>query len=326
MEAYKIIAYLNNECTIEENKEVEGWIEGNSDEFNRYKYVWERSQKGFDKMEMNLGNAWRNVNPESRKNREISDSRKANLFKQIARIAAVLIILVSLGYMVYQIGHTSGEIAQLTEISNASGDALLQSLPDGSKIWLNTNTIIKYPKEFGKTRKVYLTGEAYFEVMPDPGKPFEVQSGKTVTKVLGTSFNIDARNINDRVQVDVVSGKVAFYEENKEKEGVILYMGDQAVYNTAIGILAKQNTKDLNFLAWKTHTLIFEKTPLNEVCEVLSDYYNTSLKIGDKLIGDKNLSAVFNDKPIEQVLQVMELTLDIKAVNKNDQIILYLVN
>ena len=320
MEYYKIIAFINGECTSDEKQEVESWIKDNNEEYNRIRYIWKKSQTTISREEINMEDAWEKINPEKRT--RMHQRRSGTIvFKQIARIAAVLIILVSIGYFLYQIGRTSQKMT-LVEITSGSDVPSQHTLPDGSSIWLNANSSLRYPKKFGKVRDVYLTGEAYFEVIRNPDMPFEVHSGNTVTKVLGTSFNIDAKNIEEKIQIDVVSGKVIFFEKEKEDNGVILLKGDQAIFNTVQAKITQQESDNKNFMAWKTHQLRFDKTPLYEVCKVLSEYYNVNFIADSNLLVNKNLSAVFKNKSLDDVLKVMEITLDIRAVSDDETIIL----
>src|SRR5690606_39189801 len=134
------------------------------------------------------------------------------------------------------------------------------TLADGSIVWLNSNSKLYYPDEFGSERKVYLEGEAYFEIKPDPNKPFRIITGKGVTEVLGTAFNLNSTG--DKVTITVMEGMVAMYPEKQSEKKIILEKGESGFFHQAENELSKILMDDPNFLAWKTGIVRFEDSSL----------------------------------------------------------------
>jgi transmembrane sensor len=195
-------------------------------------------------------------------------------------------------------------------------------LEDGSHIWLNSGSLLKISGSFGKKqREVFLNGEAYFEVWRDEAKPFKIHAGETVTEVLGTSFNVELDTISGDVNVIVNTGKVGFYQSNKKKDSKILLPADHASYISVNQSISVSSNTNLNFLSWKTGVIKFYDTPVDEVCRVLSKLYHKQIisKIDQP---DMVLTGTFQNESLDDILNVMELTLDVNATTTTDQIII----
>ena len=128
--------------------------------------------------------------------------------------------------------------------------------------------------------------------------------------------------LDDKIEVTVVTGKVAFYDNETKQDKVILTKGDKGIYSTIDRQVEKQTNKNLNFMAWKTGELVFQKTPLHLVCESLSSHFDTMLYIGDEELKEKNLTAHYQNKSLDDILKVMELTLHVKVQKIKDGIML----
>lgn len=309
MDRDKIIAYLKDDLTDIEKVEVEHWILENKAEFSRLKYVWEKS--GVDpKEEPDIEKAWKRINPE---NRYKTGKKKLRILAtRFQRIAAVLVLAIFIGAIVYNHYARSdrSQVAWL-EVKNDSESARKVQLNDGTIIWLNEASEIRYPKKFDKTREVQLEGEAFFEVKHNTKKPFVVYTKNSITRDLGTSFNIKQDNSGD-VQVVVVTGSVAFSGINNKNKMLVLTKGELGLFSAGKNSLEKQQNKNLNFLAWKTGILSFDKMPLANVCTELTNYYKTKVKIGDDALKQLNLTADYDHKTLEEVLDIMQLTLNIQ--------------
>ena len=191
------------------------------------------------------------------------------------------------------------------------------TLADGSIITLNKNSTLSLFKDFGgETREVALSGEAFFDVKRDEQRPFIIQTGNSTTRVLGTSFNINAYQA-DHVSVTVLSGKVSFSSSNDE---VILEKDDVAFYNKNENNIVKTENSDFNFLTWKTGVIRFENTSLQEVVQFLSAHYNIDILLESKEIQKCRITAVFDNYTLEEVLSALEHILSIQYTKHGNQI------
>src|SRR5690606_25053603 len=113
-------------------------------------------------------------------------------------------------------------------------------LSDGTMIWLNRETTIRFPETFpDNERRVYLSGEAFFQVEKEADRPFVIEGQNTVTRVLGTSFNL--RTSGHSASVEVVTGKVSFAALNKPDNVQLLTKGEKAAYDRKSGTIEKMN-------------------------------------------------------------------------------------
>ena len=319
----KIIAYLKNDSTEFERNEVEKWIRENPAEYNRLKYVWEKSGVNTEE-EPDMDKAWMRINPEYRDKKDVDKKKIKLLFTGFRRIAAIFIIVVSIGFLFYyrytKINRTETSFI-ITE--NNSDHVSKVRLDDGSVIWLNTASKIHYPKKFTKNiREVYLEGEAFFEVEHNKRKPFIVHTGNSITNVLGTSFDVK-QTTSDNVLVTVVTGCVALSDRENNKTTVILKKGESGIFSEQDHSVKKQINENMNFLAWKTGKLCFNKTPLAEVCDILTHHYKINVKIGDDSLKHLNLTANYDNKSLSEVLEIMQLTLNIQYQNPDSCILFY---
>ncbi len=196
------------------------------------------------------------------------------------------------------------------------GDKKEILLPDGSKVWLNAQSELKYDQNFNKkNREISLTGEAYFEVKRNTNKPFIICSQNIRTTVLGTTFNIKAYDNDNDIAVSVVNGKVAV-EENNTK--LILTKNQLALYD--------KNTQKLEFSAlydvtnntsWKDGRLKFNSEPLDKVAKVIQRNFETNIHLSDK-VKDCLISADFTDMPLKKIIKIIEEIINSKTTFKDN--------
>jgi len=195
-------------------------------------------------------------------------------------------------------------------------------LADGSVVTLNHDTEINYPEKFrSDVREVNIRGEAFFEVQPDPSRPFIIHAGDATIKVVGTSFNVNAYPGNKQVEVVVETGKVQVSKSKamvKGQDKVILEPGDKGLFLNAGGKLLKSRNDNPNFLSWKTRNFIFNKIALNEVIRQLNHVYRVQIRTEDPELDHLLLTARFEDRSLDFILQVIALTHHLN-VKKGDE-------
>lgn len=226
----------------------------------------------------------------------------------LAAASVILILLLArIGYV--HINDTGNWMVVSTEI----GQQKELLLPDSSRLLLAGGSSVRYDKkQYGKERRdVMMTGKVFYQVSRDESRPFSVQTASTVVTVLSTGFQVD--EVPGSVTVYVESGKVSFAATD-ESEPLILTAGMQAVYEEAgenIELLAGENT---NILAWKTRQLRFDHTPLRKVVHDLEVYYEVHIINRSATEEEPELTAAFDDLPLEDVLQVINHTLDVQLI------------
>lgn len=259
-----------------------------------------------------------NVNEDWIKVKERIGFKKRRRAMMAWRVAAIVILLLGFGFLAKHYVIITPEL--LT--ASTQNEKMEILLPDGSSVFLNEHTELTYPEKFNRrSRNVKLKGEGYFNVMPDPAKPFQVNvADRAYVEVIGTSFNIQTANDLEIVKVQVVEGKVAFSSADNRSERVILVREDQAILKT--GSISKNDQVDRNFLSWKTGILYFNQDPIDKVVEELSGFYNQEII----LRGNKNQNLIFtstiDNQDLESVLEELELILGVTASEKGGKVII----
>lgn len=174
-------------------------------------------------------------------------------------------------------------------------------LPDGTKVWLNASSSLKYPTVFGGSkRKVELTGEGYFEVAKDPMFPFEVVANRSSILVLGTHFNVNAYNDEPLLSVALAEGAVRL------NNTVVLKPGDQG--NIASnGNIEKVKANLETTLAWKDGVFDFKEAPIDVLMRQVGRWYNAQI-IYDTKITDHFNAQIPRNVPVSKLLHLLEAT------------------
>jgi len=322
-----IISYLKNELPEKEITEVKNWInysEENEKYFNRLKFIWENSLSDYRDVDIPSEKAWDRIHSSITSRETGHESGLRTGFASFRRIAAILVILVSVGFLVTYIARQNRDTEMEWISANTTSGIKDIILDDGTHVWLNKNSEITYSGKFkGSIREIGLKGEAYFEVERNRRKPFIIHVAASEIRVLGTRFNVKSGRITSDVIVTVVSGRVSLCDTSDTDNRIILGPGEQGLNFQEIAELVKKENDDMNFLAWKTGILVFENAPLEEVCNALSGYFNRPF-IMDNIImfKDKTLTTTLDNKDLADVMKILEITLDISCKTNNDTITL----
>jgi len=191
-------------------------------------------------------------------------------------------------------------------------------LPDGSVVFQHKGSRISYPEKMdGDTREVTLAGEAYFEVVKDPARPFLIRAGQTITRVVGTSF--DVRGGQDTVIVTVLTGRVMLMQKDQAKS-VMLTPGQRGTYSAAQG-LTKIENDDVNFLSWQTGVLTFDNTPLAQVVHDLTRHFGQPIELQSPAVNACTWTSVHTRQTLDDILNELEVALSIKVTRAGHKII-----
>lgn len=248
-----------------------------------------------------------------KKNIPINKNKKnINLF---IKIAAVFLLIIGLG-VVFKNYQKFGATPEIIVVKTLHEKKEI-ILADKSKVTLNVNSELAYPEHFAKnSRVVGLKGEAFFEIEKNKSKPFIVETGKVSTKVLGTSFTLNAKD--DIVEINVVSGKVEFFNTEKPSSKIILIKNQKADFVSG-NIIKKENT-DPNFLSWKTGILTFKNTPLKMVFLTLEKHFYKKIKIENELNLNSTLTTTFKNEVIENVFDELSIVTNFEYKIKMDTV------
>lgn len=302
-----LINYLRKQCSEEESNLVERWYEESSENKKLLEDVYYTLVVG------DISNAMYSVDTErSLKDfKVVADKKKAkkSFFKwkrSASFIAAFIAGVIVMGTVVTYINQSNAPYAIMTE----SGQRAQTILPDGSKVWLNSSTELRYKTSFwsGK-REVSLSGEAYFEVVHN-NSSFEVNSKDIKTSVLGTKFNIRARENEQRVVTTLFEGSVSIKPAVKEGEEYILTPRQTMDINTNsyIAKLSEYEKPD-DVLLWIKGRLIFKQHSLLEITSLFEKLYDVQFVFEDESIKQERFTGNFStDNTPENMLRILKLT------------------
>jgi len=195
-------------------------------------------------------------------------------------------------------------------------------LSDGSVITLNAGSRLKYNMDDPDQRNVILRGEAFFEIARDPGRPFIIEAGSAMIQVLGTSFNVNAYEENEVVEVTVATGLVSMAAKGRMAQQIILNPGNAGIYDKEAKKLELISSADPNATAWKTRKLVFSETPLGEVVKVISHVYNTEVQLANDSLSACPITVSFQDQELGAVLNVIASTLDLQMERRGGAVVL----
>jgi len=202
--------------------------------------------------------------------------------------------------------------ASQLELSTPRGGTYQMTLPDGSKVWLNAASAIRYPSSFvGDKRVVEISGEVYFDIREDSKRPFKVLSRGQEIEVLGTEFNISAYPDEHQTKTTLVSGKICLSLASKAGEATltadkstILMPGEQGALRN--GHIIKSNVEVSEYTAWKEGFFNFNRLPTPAAITQLARWYDLDVVYEGKLPKANLFAYIDRNKPLSAVLKALE--------------------
>ena len=276
--------------------------------YNQLKKIWDESQQLASTMAVDENRAWE----------KFLDRIHPGVIRQARfgwmRIAAAAIILLGIGFLVYVVVNNREKETTIV----AQQAPLNDILPDGSVVTVNKGSSISYPSKFkGKTREVALKGEAFFNVTPNKDKPFVISINDVQITVVGTSFNV--KNIKGNTEVVVETGVVRVTKGGKTVE---LNANEKLLTEAKDSVMVKERVSDQLYKYYRTKEFVCDDTPLWKLVQVINEAYSSHVVIGNPALKDMTITTTFYNESLEQVLNVISITFNIKVVKQGDTIIL----
>jgi len=228
--------------------------------------------------------------------------------------AAALLVLCGVGVSVFvKRGNVPDPLASLMEKRNAKGTKSIIQLPDGSKIWLNADSKLKYPEVFkGDTREVYLNGEAFFDVARNPGRPFIIHLANGMVRVLGTSFNVRAYDNEPVVETSVATGRIAFIPKyktsHKKQDTVYLAPDHKASYVFDSEELNTGTTSSKEDKAWTEGKLIFRGMTMEQIAVELERNFGKKVVFVDDGPKAYVFTGSFENNTLDEIMYYLTRT------------------
>lgn len=317
-----IARHLKGECSPFEERLLAEWIQESEEHqalYEELSVVWDKTSAIREPLP-DTESAWNKVKQQTGIGSEDAEETIVRQleWRSYLRVAAMLLLVAGLGYLLRTVWFTKDD-RTLIVAGNEKKEIIL---PDSSRVWLNKNTRLSYSGNYNdRKREVHLEGEAFFEVRRDKTRPFIVSGIRSVTEVLGTSFNVRALKGASSETVEVVTGKVSVSATGERSDKVVLYPGEQAVA-LSDGTIERSGIKDPNFLSWKSRRLQFSDTPLSEVAKAMEEYFHVGVVIQNKELQNCRFTGDFENPDATMLLKVLSVSLNLSYTKEGNAYVL----
>lgn len=307
-----LLRYFNGEATMDEKQEVESWIasSGENKKLAKQIYYLSFATKTVDTLKRtDVRMALKEVRG------KIRQRQQRKWWQSVQRTAAFLAIPLLLSTLYLYLDSKDQEAIDFIEVRTNPGMITTIVLPDSSRVWLNSESYLKYPTRFARNeRKVILQGEGYFSVRKNVNSHFIVQTPHhTQIQVLGTEFNVEAYKTESEVSTTLVSGKVLFqYESEGRIQKQTLSPGEKISYNSVLGKASVSQAAVLSDISWKEGKIILYKTPLEKALHMLSKRFNVDFVITNPALKENSFTGTFVHQRLDRILEHFRLSSGIK--------------
>lgn len=320
---HQIIDYLAGEASETDQIRVRDWIdasEENKNYFLKVKELWSNKLSEEDTSAFQTNDGWKKFVSKyqldtTKEEGSAYNNKTKKILYNVLKVAAVLAV----GLVLWQSGlFNPKEIIYSTDLVKKE-----ITLPDQSLIFLNNNSQVSYYANLNRkrNREVHFTGEAFFDISPNPDKPFIIYANNVKVEVKGTSFNIRAYP-GEPVEVTVKTGVVEVTElsEIQQTKPVTLRKDEKIKFDTLSNIFSAEENDNPNYLAWKTESYVFDSVNISKVMESLEKGYDTTIVINNPEFNNCMLMAKFDSLSLNQIFWILQRTYDISVSLSNDTI------
>jgi len=310
-----LLKYRDGNITVSELKLLYSFVHSKEtpEQFSSiFQFLWENSQNDFVYNKyMGYNKLNHNILPlDSKNTRKHSKLRNNRIINSLSKYAAIVLFTLGLSWYYYNFIYTNEKLISYCKVQVAYGSRTKILLPDGTSVTLNSGSILRYPNVFkGGSRKVYLDGEAYFEVKKDTENPFIVNTGDLNIKVYGTTFNVKSYKNEPNVETTLLHGSVVVYKisENEKSNQIILAPNEQVIYDKNSRKLNKYKVDAELISIWKNGKYYFENETFAEIASKLERNFNLKVAITDEDLKKVKFSGLFDkSRSINQVLDAMK--------------------
>lgn len=335
------LAYLEGSISSEDEKFLLAWLKNNPDaikDFNDFRRIWNMSLMAGTLENEALELEWMQLRDLIRSTKGNSIQMNRGFWYWLPRVAAVFVLGAMVSFVASYLVLTQ-QPSELTyhEINTPAGAKSKVTLPDGSIIWLNAGSSLKYSNQFGtKERNVYLTGEAYFDVFHKPEQVFLVKTAELNIKAYGTSFNVKAYPEEGTTETTLIEGSVGVTRttfESKQNDEVMLEPNQRVVYYRKTNAIktvedateteevsepvpVKREEQKLTYLiskgidpkeytSWKDGTLFITSESLKELAVKLERKYDVNIHFENQKLKELKFTGSLENETVEQVIHAI---------------------
>ena len=310
-----IISKLNNTFSTEEEEiRFQKWLEidNNYCLFQELEKLWTSVQAKVSGYNPDVEHYWKELQnrihkADSQEKPVKKPSLRMRIFNpRLYKIAAVAGLFLAISGAAYYFfsgdgGLQSEEIVQTYSAITGKSKIIL---PDGTEVWLHSNTKLEYKSQHSDVREVELEGEAYFKVKHDK-KPFIVTTNDMAIKVHGTQFNVNSYSANDNAVVSLYEGSVSMRSLEDNSEDFFLKPGEEGHFNKKDKTINVEKG-DVEFAKmWTSEKIKFENKNLHEVCRYLAKWYSVNIVIDPSIPDDQSYTFTLQNQSLEEVIRIM---------------------
>ena len=319
MELNKVIArFLLKDASKKENSFLNGWLSEKAD-----------NQTGLQKIEALWHAKTNEIKPAPqlfkqklmfRLDSNVMRSAKRNTNLLLWRVAAILTFTLWIGTVAYLFIPSEQLEGGLSMIMTEKGRRTKAVLPDGTTVWLNSESKIVYnPYQWSQKRQIEIYGEVFFEVKHNTKLPFEVDAHGVNIRVLGTSFNVRSYAREKEIETTLVEGEIEIKVPALSTK-TILHAGERFVYDKSENKTTLEHIDPLLSAGWKDGILAFKNASFEELTSRIAEYYQVNIVCDFDEFKSIHYSGTFENLMIAQVLEIVNMTLPITYKIENNQI------
>lgn len=319
--------FMRGETSPEEEQQLLAWfreVESQEDILTFYRQRWHESatKEISEEVQLRMFNQIKErINTD--KSTLLKNNRKQNRRRLLrwGQYAAAILLGVVVGITSHLYTRQSTTEAKEYRVEAEKGQRANVTLPDGTKVWLNSHTQLVYTSNYGvKDRVVDLRGEAYFEVAKDKEHRFIVKAGDLDVEALGTTFNVKAYQEDNDVIATLFSGSI---RATAGKQSVILSPSQQVAFSRQRETFIVNNPENIAYASmWRDNELAFKGETLNEIAIRMNRLYNVQIEFKSEKIKQFRFSGVIKNNSLDNVFEIISLTSPILYESRGDTIIL----
>ena len=281
------------------------------------------------------------------RNEYSKNSENSFSFKNLSALLGFIVLLVALNVIVKKPSPAleTAEVNEIGHIVTVKGSRTKTQLPDGSNVWLNAGSTLNYKKRFDSgLREVYLSGEAFFDVVKKPDQPFVIHTSRMDVKVLGTQFNVRAYELDKTFETSLINGSVEVFLQNDPAKKYLLKANQKLVLTNSFSAKLGNNTqkpvkelphvqiKELAYVkgtdiaiesSWTKNILSFEDEAFIDVAIKMERWYDVEFDFKNKKWEQQFLSGSFERESLEQAMAALKFSTGFSFNIEGKKIVIY---
>lgn len=314
--------FLQKQATQEEVQTLIQWLKSEGSFQDWAEEEWDMASSTMDArlQQKLLGQIKEKIGREKVEELSAKENKQRSLYSWVTRVAAVAILLLLTGLSVYYYAMNQLVMEDMI-VSVEKGQKANVVLPDGSKVWVNSDSKLSYGSRFNqKERVLSLEGEAYFEVTPDKDRPFIVETKEMAVRALGTSFNVKSYEEEKDASTVLRTGKV---EVTTDSDCLVLNPNERIVFNKQTRHMEKSGVDNaVDYINWKYNELTFNGETFESIAHTLERYYNTRIVFESESLKKYRFTGTPGNTSLESILQILSLTSPLTYEVKDSVIVL----